>query len=221
MDEIKIATQEEAGVKDEAVYALFQQAFRLWTDHGIDEPFLHYTLEEFKKVIHNSVVLVALDPKTGELLGSRTLMPRKSKRYIFECFLSVSPKYKNRGIATHIIQHEEEMVKKAGYDYLSCVTSVKAYWSIKWHLKNGYLIIGYFRPAGSNHYDYLFRKQLKPSLIWSGPLAPITAKICFIKSYAITRFCKTSSGELNLLGKIAQKMVRTVRTLFARKMLCK
>jgi len=204
MYQLTITTQKEAGISDEAVYALFQQAFRQWVDHGIEAPFLHQTLGEFKEAIHDAIVIVAVDTKTGELLGTHTFQQKKN--YVHGCFLAVAPKVWRKGIATRMLQFETDYFRKAGYDCLREFTAVNAIWSVRWHRKNDYHIIGYFRPYGRNHYNYIFRKQLKPSIIWSGPLAPITAGIHFIKSYAITKYCKDSNGQLNKLGRVARKI---------------
>lgn len=210
-DHIKVSTREEAGVSVEAVYTLFQEAFRQWTEHGIEAAFLHYTLESFKRSIHNAIVFVAVDTETGELLGTHTLQPNRKKNYVHDCFLAVSPKAKHTGIATRMLQVEEEYICKEGYNYLRCITSVHAYWSVNWHRKMGYRIIGYRRFPGNNYDDYIYRKQLTPSLFWSGPLAPVTAYLHFLVPYTFTRLCKTSSGELNLLGKMAKKVVWTIK----------
>ena len=211
MEKLTITTQKEAGISDEAVYALFQQAFSQWTDNGIDEPFLHLTLEDFKKVIHDAIVIVATDTDTGELLATHTFQKKRKQNYVHGCFLSVSPRVKHTSIATKMLKFETEFFREAGYEYLRGFTAVSAVWSVKWHKKNGYRVIGYFRPYGSNQYNYIFRKQLKPSLIWSVPLAPVTAWFHFIKSYTVTRLCKNSTGQLNLLGKVARKIYRALR----------
>ena len=211
MEGLKFSTQKEAGISDEAVYALFLEAFCQWTDHDLDAPFLHITFEEFKCIIHDAIVIVAVNTETGELLGARTLQLNVKKKYVHECFLSVSPKAKHTGIATRIIQYEEELVRKAGFHYLQCTTSADAVWSVNWHRKMGYQIIGYSRSAKRNHAALLFRKQLTPSLFWSGPLAPIIAKFRYLISYAITCLCRSSSGELNFLGKFAKKIIMRKR----------
>ena len=210
-DHIRISTREEAGVSIEAVYILFQEAFRQWTEHGIEAAFLHHTLESFKRSIHNAIVFVAVDTETGELLGTHTLQPNRKKNYVHGCFLAVSPKAKHTGIATRMLQVEEEYIRKAGFHYLRGTTAVKALWSVNWHRKNGYRIIAYKRAPARNSAIYVFRKQLTPSLFWSGPLAPVTANVHFFVSYTITCLCKNSSGELNLLGRIAKKVVRTIK----------
>ena len=202
-DNIKISTREEAGISEEAVYALVKDAYRKFSDNGLDVDFFHTTLEEYKEFVHNAIVLVAVDTETGELIGTRTLKPNRDKKYVHECRLAVSPKARQRGIATSILQFEEAYFRQAGFDYLRCATPVNAVWSVKWHRKNGYRIIGYIRIPTRSCGNYVFRKQLSPSLLWAGPLAPITA--------GISLFWKTSICYLPLFGQIVRFIVRTIK----------
>ena len=210
MRKLTISTREEAGVSEEAVYALFCQSFQQWTNNGIDAPFLHTTLEEFKEAIHNAFVYVATDAETGELIGTHTLQPKRNKNYVRGCFLAISPHTKHTGIATQMLRYEEECLQEKGFDYILGTTAVNAIWSVKWHLKNGYRIVGYGRSNYNNqvYATYLFRKQISPSFLWSGPLAPITAGFRFLISYSINNICKTSTGKDNLIGRIARYVFR-------------
>ncbi len=205
---IVISTQKKAGISDEAIYNFVMQSFQQWKDNGLDASFLNYSLDLFKKAIQHAVVFVAIDAETGELLGTHTFTKNRKKKYVFGNWLAVSPKAKLTGIATRMLEYEVKQIRKAGYNYIIGKTGIPAVWSVKWHLKNGYRIIGYERSPSNNHYTYVFRKQLTPSLFWSGPLAPITAHLHFFVSYTITCLCKTSTGQLTILGKIAKKIYR-------------
>ena len=196
-----ISTQKKTGISDEAIYNFVMQSFQQWKDNGLDASFLNYSLDLFKKAIQHAIVFVAIDAETGELLGTYTFTKNRKKKYVFGNWLAVSPKAKRTGIATEMLQYEVERIRNAGYNYIIDKTGVPAVWSVQWHLKNGYRIIGYERSPSNNHYTYVFRKQLVPSLFWSGPLAPITAYTHFIISYTITRLCKTSTGQLTICRK--------------------
>lgn len=216
MDELTITTQQAAGIPDEKLYAFWQQSFRQWTDHGIDEPSLHQTLDHYKVDIHDTFVFVAIDNKTDELLGTHTLQPKRKKNYVHGCYLAVSPNVKHQGIATQMFQYEVDYLRQAGYKYIKENTSSAAVWSVNWHLKNGFRIVGYCKSPNKTHSTYIFRKQLKPSLIWSGPLAPISAKTCFYVSYSINMLFRTTTGELNLLGRVAKKIYNIYNKVYKR-----
>jgi len=202
---IIIRTNKEAQVPVEALYSLFQESFRQWSDNGIDSPFLHKTLEEFDRVIERSVVFVALDADNGELVGMHCFAKYRS-RYVFDYFLAVAPQMQGQGIATQLLQEEVAYLQQRGCRFMKCTTSAAAPWSVQWHLKNGYYIVGYSRSEGSNYASYVFRKQIAPSLLWSRPLAPITAKLLYCLSWLVTNICKSKSGKLNAIGRIAKEV---------------
>ena len=61
-----------------------------------------------------------------------------------------------------MLAYEAELIRKAGYRYLKEVTATTADWSVRWHLHNGFRIIGYYRLSRDNFANYVFRKQLIP-----------------------------------------------------------
>ena len=210
---IIIKTYKEAEVSAEELYDLFWQAFQAWRDSGLNAPFTYKTLEEFKAVIERSKVFVAQDEAAGELLGMHCFYTYKNKS-VFDFFLAVSPKAQRQGIATKLLQEEVERLKQRGYRYMKCTTSAGAPWSVQWHLKNGYHIVGYSRSEKQNYASYVFRKQIAidlrhhpTDLLWTKPLAPITAKVLFCLSWLVTNLCKTRSGRLNWLGR-NMKMIK-------------
>ena len=210
MNKLTITTREEAGISEEAVFALIKEAYRQLADNGLDASFLHFTLEDFKTFVRDAIIFVAVDTETGELLGTHTLLPKREGNFINDRFLAVSPNAKRTGIASRMLQVEEEYVRQEGFDYFLDSTAIPAVWSVKWHRKNGYRIVGYYRR--SPHFaHYVFRKQLSPSFFWSGPLAPITAYCHFLVSYIATRLTKTSAGKLSLIGRMTRKVVRAVK----------
>ena len=207
---IIIKTYKEAEVSVEELYDLFWQAFQTWRDSGLNAPFTYKTLEEFKAVIERANVFVAQDEAAGELLGMHCFYSYKNKS-VFDFFLAVSPKAQRQGIATKLLQEEVERLKQRGYRYMKCTTSAGAPWSVRWHLKNGYHIVGYSRSERNNYASYIFRKQIATDvrhhptdLLWTRPLAPVTAKIRYCLTWLATMICKDNSGRLNAIGRIAK-----------------
>ena len=214
---IVIKAGKEAEVSVEELYDLFWQAFQAWRDSGLNAPFTYKTLEEFKAVIERSNVFVAQDKATGELLGMHSFYTYKNKS-VFDFFLAVSPKAQRQGIATKLLQEEVERLKRRGYRYMKCTTSAGAPWSVQWHLKNGYHIVGYSRSERNNYASYIFRKQIvidvrhhPTDLLWTKPVAPITAKVRYCLTWMATMICKDNSGKLNAIGRIAKKLKASIR----------
>lgn len=212
MREIAIHSKREKVVPVEVLYGLFRQSFDQWRDNGIVASFINKTFEEFKEVIGRSVVFVAQDRETEEVLGMHCFYCYPA-RYVFDFFLAVSPHAKRQGIATKILQEEVARLRQKGYRYMKCTTNAAATWSVRWHLKNGYRIVGYSRSINSNSPSYTFRKQLAYDLrhhptdfFWLPFVAPITARLTYTITFLATCICKNWSGELNVLGRLAKRL---------------
>ena len=208
MKVVVIKTNKEAGVPAEELYLLEQAAYKQWTEAGLYTPTEHTTLEQYKKYLPTKVVFVAQDAATGELLGMHTLRLNKKQGSAHGADLSVSPKAQHEGIATRMLEAETQRLRKNGYRYMVGSTAIPATWSVRWHLKNGYHIVGYSRSENRNYASYVFRKQIAidvrhhpTDLLWTKPLAPITAKVRYWATYIATCICKDKAGRLNWIGR--------------------
>jgi hypothetical protein len=86
---------------------------------------------------------------------------------------------------------------------------------VKWHLKNGYRIVGYSRSERHNYASYVFRKQLAvdvrhhpTDLLWTKPIAPVTARLIYCLTWLATKICKDKAGRLNLVGRLAKRSLK-------------
>ena len=202
----------------EELYELEQVAFQQWTDAGLYTPVSNTSVERLQRYIADKAVFVAQDVATGELLGMHTLRLNKRKGRADGANLAVSPKAQHEGIASRMLEAEVQRLRKAGYRYIVENTAIPATWSVKWHLKNGYHIVGYSRSERNNYASYIFRKQIATDvrhhptdLLWTRPLAPITAKLRYCLTWMATMICKDNSGRLNAIGRIAKKLKASIR----------
>ena len=207
--EIDILKETEASVNE--LYELRIAAFEQWTDAGLNILESKTPIEQFRRYIKDKTVFVAQDKATGELLAMRTLTLNSQKGRAAESNLSVAPKAKRQGIATRLIEKEIQWLRERGYRYTTCSTAIPATWSVKWHLKNGYYIVGYSRSEKQNYASYVFRKQIATDvrhhptdLLWVAPIASLTAKLLYCLSWLATNICKSKSGKLNAIGRIAK-----------------
>ena len=215
MKVVVIKTHKEAGVPLEELYLLEQSAYKQWTEAGLYTPTEHTTLELYKKYLSAKVVFVAQDAATGGLLGMHTLRLNKRKGSAHGADLAVSPKAQHEGIASQMLEAEAQRLRKNGYRYMTGSTAIPATWSVQWHLKNGYRIVGYSRSERHNYASYVFRKQLAvdvrhhpTDLLWTKPLAPITAKLRYWATYIATCICRDKAGRLNWIGRIIKRSLR-------------
>lgn len=211
MHEIIITTTKEKTVTIEELHSLKKEAFKQWLEKGLNVAFADD--EYFGLYLQDKVVFVAYDAATGELLGMHNLKLYKNKGCAWGANLAVVPHAKRQGVATRMLEEEVRWLCKKGYRYLTGGTGTPATWSVRWHLKNGYRIVGYSRSELNNYASYVFRKQIAydikhhPSdILWLPYVAPITACITYAVSYLVTRLCKTRSGRLNALGRLAKRL---------------
>ena len=211
---IVIKTKKEAEVSAEELYELRKAAFQQWTEAGLYTSVEETPVEQFRQYLTTRAVFVALDKATGELLAMHTLRLNKRKGRASGANLAVSPKAKHEGIASRMLQEEAQRLRKAGYRYMMGTTGIPATWSVRWHLKNGCYIVGYSRREGNNYASYIFRKQIAidvrhhpTDLLWTWPIAPLTAKVQYVMYYLATNICKTREGRLNWLGRMAKKIL--------------
>ena len=212
---ITIKTNKEAEVSVEELYELEQAAFQQWTDAGLYTPVSNTSIERLQRYIADKAVFIAQDEATGELLGMHTLKLNKRKGRVNGANLAVSPKAQHEGIASRMLEAETQRLRKAGYRYMVGNTGIPATWSVKWHLKNGYHIVGYSRSEKHNYASYVFRKQIvidvrhhPTDLLWTKPIAPLTAKLLYCLSWLATNICKNKSGKLNWIGRMAKRSLR-------------
>ena len=215
---IVIKTNKEAEVFVEELYELEQVAFQQWTDAGLYTPVSNTSVERLQRYIADKAVFIAQDEATGELLGMHTLKLNKRKGRANGANLAVSPKAQHEGIGSRMLEAEAQRLRKAGYRYMVGNTGIPATWSVQWHLKNGYYIVGYSRSERNNYASYIFRKQIATDLrhhptdlLWVAPIAPLTAKLLYCLSWLATNICKSKSGKLNAIGRIAKKLKASIR----------
>ena len=207
MRKIDIKNRKDTDVTDEALYALDEESHRIWAEQGLDAPWMHRSFAEFQRIIHSVMVFVALDAETGELLGMHSFRAYQRKGWCYGFLLAVTSSVQREGIASKMIAYEAEVIRQAGYHYLRGVTGTTAEWSVRWHLKNGYRIVGYYRLPNNNFTNYVFRKQLAPSILWGPTLGPLTARMSFAASWLVNHLLKHSDGRDNLLGCLARKII--------------
>ena len=186
MREIIIKNRKETNVTDEALYELFNESFKRWTEKGLEAPWLNVSFEKFCKQLNSSTVFIAVDATTDELLGLHCFRGNRRHRRAFDFYLAVAPKAQGQGISSRMLAYEAEVFKKA---------------------KNGYRIVGYYRVPNNNFTNYVFRKQLAPSILWGPTLGPLTARMSFAASWLVNHVLKHSDGRDNLLGRFARRMI--------------
>ena len=219
MREIVITTTKETPVSAEELLALRREAFMQWTEAGLTTSASRkVSAEQFARYLSDKTVFIARDAATGELLAMHTLRLDRRKGTAWGANLAVAPSAKHEGIGTRMLQEEVARLRRAGIRYMLGGTGIPAVWSVQWHRKNGYRICGCYHSEGEHYASYRFRKQIAtdvrhhPSdLLWTRPVAPLTAKIQYVAYCLATSICKTREGKLNWLGRWAKRVAKSLQ----------
>ena len=197
MDAISIKCVSETEIPLTEVFQLVHDSFQQWIDNGLESAVARYSLDDYIEKTSNATIIVAVSSK-GELLGTHTLVFDKPK-CCFGKYLAVSPNAKRLGIGKLLFEKEVELAKQHGCEYLLEDTGVDATWSVKWHTKMGYKIVGYKSFSSNNYFSYIFRKQLVPSKKYD---CEWYCKVLFMIQYIVTKLMRTRNGHPTIIGKI-------------------
>ena len=210
---IVITTRKKHPVSDEILYRLAQQSYQQWFDAGIKVSWQNRSLAEFSRILQKAAVFLAIDEDDQEVLGMHCFNCYRQQHYAYGFDLAIAPHVKQQGIASKLLEHEKEVFRRHGYQFLSGDTNIEATWSIRWHLKNGYRIKGYIMGRAPYSGSYQFSLQLAPfswrhpsTWLWNKPLAPITARCCYLFSYTVAHTTHHSNGQLNWIGTVAKRL---------------
>lgn len=206
--QIKIFTKEEANVSYKDLVELIHDSFQERLSQGLKYTTSFMTKEEYIDKTKDGVIFVAIDNDTNALVGTGTLnllVDKTGSKYGYIEFDAIKERYKRKGIGTMLMKNRIEYAQKLGCNYLLSDTSVNADSAVRYHLKNGFRIIGLESYSSTNYYSYIFRKQLTPSFFWCNS---ILVKIHYFCSFLLIKATKSKRGKCNWLGKQIKKICK-------------
>ena len=187
------------------VVDLLHEAFRERLEQGLNYTCSTMTEEQFRDKTANGIVYVAIDDETG-LCGTATLTiktDRKGVKYGYNEYNGIRSDMKGKGIGSMLYREGERESRKNGCEYLMSDTSTKAKSAVKYHLKNGFKIIGLESYRSTNYWSYVFRRQLVPSKKWDNP---IYCKWQYIKSWLFIRITRDINGKDTAVGRLYKRL---------------
>lgn len=188
------------------VVELIHLSFKERIEQGINFSCSNIGIPEFIERTKDGIVFLAIDNKTGELLGEATTrLRRNAKRQLFgeNVYVAIHPKAKRRGIASALFKEQLAYLQLAKAEYIISYTAEKAASSVAYHLKNGFHIIGLRSFRDNDYYSFLFRYQIKKkTLLQRAYSSRFLCRIRFIVSSIITRTMLHKDGSLTRLGRL-------------------
>lgn len=143
------------------VVDLIHSSFEERLNQGLHFTCSTITIDQFIEKTKKGIVLVAWDSDSSSLLGSSTVSIRKDKKgvlYGYHEYLAISPKAKRLGVGTKLLESHTHNLINTCAQYVLSDTAVGADSSVKWHVKNGFRIIGLRSFPSTNYYSFKFRK---------------------------------------------------------------
>lgn len=163
MSNFIISRLEETDITYEQIVALLHRSFQERLDQGLHYTCSEMTVDSFQNATRNGIVLVALDSDSGSLVGTATThlyIDKKGCKYGENENLAIHPDAKRNGIGSALLKKRLEILKEAGAEYVISDTAVNADSAVRYHLKNGFKIVGLRSFTSTNYYSYVFRLQL-------------------------------------------------------------
>lgn len=201
----------ESSYSHSDVLHLIHASFAQWEEKSIHSALLDYTIEHFKNKTNNATILIVEDSVNNLLIGTGTLYIKNDefgRAYCFFSFLAIHPDYKGKGIASLLLKEVERIAKLYMCSYIKSDTSIHAKWSIKWHKKNGFRIVGLDSFPTNKYYSYCFRKELTAYSAWDNA---VYRSIRFTMSYLRTRFLLKSDGTYTLIGRVYRTILNSLK----------
>lgn len=165
------------------------------------------TPDSFAEKTANDIVLVAID-ENNTLLGTTSfsiLKDRQGKQYAYNKYSAVISTTKQMGIGSSLLQCEKRIAINEGCCYIISDTCEHAKWSVKWHEKNGFKIVGLKSFDTNDYYSLIFRLQLDDTSIWS---SSFYCMIRFFLSWFKTRLMYDTKGNITLIGSVVIKIIQ-------------
>lgn len=190
------------------VVELIISSFSQWKEMGIYSSLLKLTPESFSEKTVNDVVLIAIDKTNNTLCGTTSftvLQDKQGHKYAYNKYSAVSNLSKQNGIGSKLIEYEKQLAFNDNCCYIISDTSTLAKWSKRWHLKNGFKVIGLKSFSNNDYYSYIFRLQLQKSFLWSSELF---CNLMFCISSIKTRLMYDKFGNYTCVGRFIVKVIK-------------
>lgn len=202
-----ICLLEESPFSYEDVVELIHLSFKERINQGLHFTCSYMSVEQFQAKMNDGLVIVAYNKESGQLLGTASThiyVDNCNHTYGYNEYLAVHPSVKHCGIGTLLLNKRLCILQERGAEYVISDTAVGAKSSVKWHLKNGFVIYGYRSFSGTNYYSYLFRKQLIGRSKWD---IWLYRGIHFLVSFIKTRIKYTRTGRERRFFSLINKLI--------------
>lgn len=196
---VKTINKEKPDISYKEIVDLIHESFQERLKQGLHYSCSYITERQFVEKTKNGIVFIAIDTGTNTLVGTSTLNIHVNKgiKYGYMEYVAIRSNNKHSGIGTQLICTLKEKAKKNECAYILSDTSTKATSAVRYHLKNGFKIIGLESYRSTNYWSYVFRMQIAPSRLWHNSLF---LKFHYWNSYVFIKLTRNIDGTDTRLG---------------------
>lgn len=146
----------------ETVAELLHDAFAERREQGINFKCGLFSAQDVENEFVNGggYLLLAIN-ENEQIVGTVSLIERNKGgfRYVSHDNLAVSSLCKGKGVASNLFLEVLNVTRREGYDFITSFTATTAESSVRYHLKNGFVI--YEKTPGKGYDSYSFIYPLK------------------------------------------------------------
>lgn len=145
----------------ETVAELLQDAFAERREQGINFKCGMFSAQDVENEFVNRGYLLLAINENEQIVGTVSLIEHNKGgfRYVSHDNLAVSSLCKGKGVASNLFLEVLHVTRREGYDFITSFTATTAESSVRYHLKNGFVI--YEKTPGKGYDSYSFIYPLK------------------------------------------------------------
>lgn len=143
----------------ETVSKLLHNAFAERREQGINFKCGLFSAQDVENEFINrgGYLLLAIN-ENEQIVGTVSLIERNKGgfRYVSHDNLAVSSLSKGKGVASSLFQEVLNVARREGYDFITSFTATTADSSVRYHLKNGFVIYEMTSGKGYDSYSFIY-----------------------------------------------------------------
>lgn len=204
---IRVYRREATDISYRQIVDLLHDSFQERLEQGLYYTCSFLTEEKYIQKTQEAIIFVAIDEDTKEFVGTNTLMifsDKNRKKYGYMEYVAISNTCKRSGVGTLLIDSLHKEAESQHCSFVLSDTSTKAESAVRYHLKNGFKIVGLESYRSTNYWSYVFRMQLAPSLLWNNT---VFIKLKFLCSFLFIKATRNIDGTDTWIGKLYKKFL--------------
>ncbi|MCQ2254511.1 MAG: GNAT family N-acetyltransferase [Bacteroidaceae bacterium] len=165
----------------EELASLLRDAFAERLEEGLNFSCASFSADDLKNILAADAVVIGAFDETNALLGMvvlNNILCRRKVNIAQHEYLAVAPVAKRKGVGSALFKELVAQAKKRNIDIVLSDTAKEATSSVKFHLKNGFIIFGDSHYAGRSYrsFNFVLPTSWVGKLLCTKPFLPLLRK---------------------------------------------